>query len=114
MKRLIGWSLAVVALLVVVKVVGPTVGEIGWKSGLHGQPDSHLSGKSFGKIGNGMNREEVTAILGLPSEDHMGSVAGSGTLEDGSRFLIWSDGSTQVTVHFSPEGLVISKSKKRL
>ena len=54
----------------------------------------------------------MTAILGSPSQDNMGSMAGVGTHGNGSRFLVWSDGSMEVTVNFSQEGLVISKSRK--
>jgi hypothetical protein len=113
MKRLIGWLLVVLVLAGVV-VIGPIVCDIDWTSVFRSRASNRLAVETFRKIVNGMNRQDVTAILGAPSEDHMGSLAGSGTLEDGSRFLVWSDGRTEVTVHFNPEGLVISKTSKPL
>ncbi len=118
MKRLLGWLLVVAVLLVAVVVIGPRVGDIDWASGTRNHADSRLTDENFRKIHNGMNRVEVEAVLGLPSEDHMGShmgsVADSGIREDESRFLLWSDGSTEMTVHFNPEGFAISKARKGL
>jgi hypothetical protein len=118
MKRLLTWLFVIGVLLVGVMVIGPTIGHIDWKGSVHSRSDSPLTDESFRKIHNGMNRLEVTAILGLPSEDHMGShmasVAESGIREDVSRFLLWTDDSTEMRVYFNPEGFVISKSRNPL
>ncbi len=118
MKRLLGWLLVVVVVGAVVVLIGPRVGDINWASGFRSHSDSDLTAESFQMIHNGMNRSEVTAILGLPSEDHMGShigsVADGGALDNRPRFLFWSDGGREVTVKFNPEGLVISKTCKGL
>ena len=112
MQRLLGWLLVILVLLAVVVVVGPLVCGRDGENGLHGGSDGRLTGESFQKIQKGMNRQEVVTLLGLPSEDHTGSLAGSSVLEDGSRFLVWSNGSWEVTVHFNAEGLVTSKTSK--
>ena len=112
MRRLVGRLLLAGVLLAGAVALGPLLYDIDWQSGFRGRSSSHLTSERVGKIVNGLNRQEVTAILGLPSEDHMGSLAGSGTIEDGSRFLIWNDGRMELTVHFNPEGLVISKTNK--
>jgi hypothetical protein len=111
MKRLLGWFLALAVLLGIVWVVGPAVVDVDWGSAVRGRTESSLSDQNYRKIENGMTRQDVTNVLGLPSEDHMGTMAGSGRLDDGARYLSWSDGNIQVLVYFNPEGVVISKKR---
>jgi hypothetical protein len=85
---------------------------IDWKSPVRTPSATHLSDETFAKVRNAMNAAEVTAILGDPSQDHMGHMAGGGIHGNGSRFLVWSDGRMEVTVTFSQEGLVINKSRR--
>ncbi|MFZ1933514.1 MAG: hypothetical protein WCB27_14725 [Thermoguttaceae bacterium] len=114
MKRLLAWLLVALAVVLGVVVLGPMVRNTDLKSRLYGPSGAHLSVEAFDKIHNGMRPQEVTGILGNASEDHMGSMAGVGALGNGARFLVWRDGTMEVTVRFSQEGLVISKTHTRL
>lgn len=114
MRRLLGRFLVAGVLLAGAVAIAPFVWNVDWQSGFSGRSNGDLTAQSVAKIRNGMNRPEVTAILGPPSEDRMGSLAGSCTVGDGSRFLVWSDGHMEVRVHFSPEGFVISTTRRPL
>jgi hypothetical protein len=110
--KLVWWLLVALAVVVGVVMLWPSVSNIDWKKPIRTPSATHLSDETYGKVRNGMNVAEATAILGDPSQDHMGHMAGVGTVGNGSRFLIWSDGTMEVTVNFSQEGLVISKSRR--
>ena len=94
-----------VVLLVAVLVV------IGWDGGSRVHSDSRLTAANFRKVHVGMTRLEVTNLLGEPTQNHFGGSAGS-RMTDSSRYLYWSDGFKEVTVHFNAEGRVFSNPAK--
>ena len=113
MNRLIGWLLVALAVVVGAVVFGPAICNLDWGRLIQAGPKCNLSEENCKRIGNGMTVEEVTRILGTPTKDATGTMAGVGAGHDSARFMIWSDGNFSVRVDFNLEGRVVAKTRHR-